>query len=123
MPWRSGLFADDGPDYAYTIPYPSSGTRHLLDRLDFILERHRLDLLIPTLDAEIEPLIRLEPELTRRGIRTCLPTLDAFRARAKHVLDRLCADCGCATYRSASNWPTISPEAPPGHASQRSAFP
>lgn len=97
---ESGIFADDGPDWAYLIPYPSSGAKAFLDRLDVILKKHPIEILIPTLDTEIEMLIRLEPELTARGIRSFLPTLESFRASGKPVLDKLCESCGCATPRS-----------------------
>lgn len=101
---ESGVFAEDGPDWVYTLPYPSSGSQPLLQRLDFILRDHRIDILMPTLDAEIEPLIRLEDELTARGIRTFLPSHDAFRARAKTVLADTCAACGCVTPRGELAW-------------------
>ena len=96
---ESGIFAEDGPDCSYTIPYPTAGTPALLERLDFILERHPVDILIPSLDAEIEPMIRLESQLANRGIRTLLPSLEAFRARAKPSLGKLCGGCGCETPR------------------------
>jgi len=97
---ESGIFAEDGPDCSFTIPYPTAGTPALLERLDFILERHPIDILIPSLDAEIEPLIRAESQLASRGIRTFLPSLDAFRARAKSSLGKLCRECDCETPRS-----------------------
>ncbi len=96
---ESGIFAEDGPDCSYTIPYPTAGTPALLDRLDFILERNPIDILIPSLDAEIEPLIRMESQLADRGIRTFLPSLEAFRARAKSSLGNLCRECECETPR------------------------
>ena len=91
---ESGAYADDGPDVVYTIPYTAAGSAPLLDRLDAVSWSHPIDLLIPTLDAEIETLIRLEPELSTRGIRTCLPSRDAFRARSKAKLADLCRECG-----------------------------
>jgi len=97
---ESGIFAEDGPDCSYTIPYPTAGTPALLERLDFILKRHPINILIPSLDAEIEPMIRLESQLASRGIRTLLPSLEAFRARAKPSLGKLCDSCECKTPRS-----------------------
>jgi carbamoyl-phosphate synthase large subunit len=94
---ESGIFADDGPDWSYTVPYPTAGTQALLERLDFIRTRHPIDILIPNLDAEIEPLIRLEAPLAERGIKTFLPTLDSFRARSKSNLRKLCQSCDCET--------------------------
>jgi carbamoyl-phosphate synthase large subunit len=92
---ESGAYADDGPDVVCTIPYAAAGAGPLLERLDFISWSHPIDVLVPTLDAEIETLIRLEPELAARGIRTCLPSRDAFRARSKAKLADLCRECGC----------------------------
>jgi carbamoyl-phosphate synthase large subunit len=92
---ESGAYAEDGPDVVYTIPYASAGSGPLIDRLDTVSWSHPIDLLIPTLDSEIETLIRLEPELLTRGIRTCLPSRDAFRARSKEKLADLCRECGC----------------------------
>ena len=91
---ESGAYAEDGPDVVYTIPYAAAGSEPLLDRLDTVAWSHPIDLLIPTLDAEIETLIRLEPELATRGIRTCLPSRESFRARSKAKLADLCRECG-----------------------------
>ena len=104
---ESGVFAPEGPDWAYTLPYPTSGSAALLDRLDFILAKHRVQILIPTLDAEIEPLIRLHQELADRGVQTFLPTLDSFRAGPK----RSWANCAkpAAAPRRAANSPGMSP--------------
>ncbi len=97
---ESGIFADDGPDWAYTIPFPSAGGRAFLERLDSIRKEQPIEILIPTLDTEVEMLIELEPELAARGVRCFLPTLESFQARAKPVLEEFCAACDCATPRS-----------------------
>ena len=94
---ESGIFATDGPDWAYTIPYPTAGSKALLERLDFIKQRHDFSILIPTLDTEIELMIRLQPELESRGIQCFLPTLESFQNRAKSQLSKLCEACACQT--------------------------
>jgi carbamoyl-phosphate synthase large subunit len=58
--------------------------------------------LIPTLDAEIMPLIQLSDALSERGIKMMLPEADAFKARSKQELESLATDCCCRTPRSCS---------------------
>jgi len=94
---ESGIYADDAPDAVYTIPYPSTGTRAFLERLDYILARHPVKALIPTLDAEIQPWIGLEAELANRGVGVLLPTAAMFKERSKSLLPLMCAECGVKT--------------------------
>lgn len=94
---ESGIYAKDRPDVVFTIPYPSAGKSVLLDRLDSILELAPFDLLLPTLDAEIEPLIHLEKSLLERGITPVLPTAEAFHSRTKQNLSVLCDRCDVKT--------------------------
>ena len=94
---ESGIYAEDRPDVVFTIPYPSSGKLVLLDRLDSILEQAPFDLLLPTLDAEIEPLIHLEKSLCERGVVSILPSAEAFQARTKQNLSNLCDRCEVKT--------------------------
>ncbi len=96
-PLESGIYADDGPDVAFTMPYPSAGTGPFLDRMDAICQEEPVDVLIPSLDAELEPLVRMRPQLEERGIRICMPPQDAFEARNKHKLAQLAARCGVST--------------------------
>jgi carbamoyl-phosphate synthase large subunit len=94
---ESGIYAEDRPDVVYTIPYPSSGQKVLLNRL---LEIHALvpyDVLLPTLDAEIEPLLHLDVELRQRGIIPILPEDTSFHTRSKQNLTDLCQQCDVRT--------------------------
>ncbi len=99
---ESASYTDDGPDVVFEFPYPSSGNDALLARLDYILERYPIDILIPTLDAEILPMIQLSEALRERGIMMMLPDAEAFKARSKQELETLAEDCGCRTPRSIS---------------------
>ena len=94
---ESGIYAEDRPDVVFTIPYPSAGKRALLDRLDTILKQASFDLLLPTLDAEIEPLIHLKKFLLERGVTAVLPSAEAFHARTKMNLSDLCNRCDVKT--------------------------
>lgn len=86
---ESGIYGPSSPDAAFTLPYPSCPTSVLLGRLDEIRERFPFDVLIPTLDAEMEPMLALRQELADRGIRAMLPDPRAFTARSKKHLPKL----------------------------------
>jgi carbamoyl-phosphate synthase large subunit len=93
---ESGIYAADGPDEVQLMPYPSAGGGPFLDRLDALQRRAPIDMLIPSLDAEIELLVHLRAELARRGVRVCLPDSAALRRRAKAHLPELARACGVA---------------------------
>ncbi len=94
---ESGIYTDDGCDYAYQIPFPSTGPAAFLDRLDYILTQHKIDIFIPTLDAEILPFIKLKSDFDARDIRCLLPSVEAFMERSKSMLDTMAESCGCKT--------------------------
>jgi carbamoyl-phosphate synthase large subunit len=94
---ESGIYSDHCADIVFELPYPSAGEGALLQRLDTIHARYPIDVLIPTLDAEILPMIGLLPRLAERGIRTLLPERSAFEARRKSELMALTDRCGCLT--------------------------
>ena len=94
---ESGIYADDKPDIVHTIPYPSSGKQALLDRIETILEISSFDILLPTLDAEIEPLIKMNDALIEMGITTIIPSLDSFQKRTKANLTELCKNADVRT--------------------------
>jgi carbamoyl-phosphate synthase large subunit len=76
-------------DAAYLMPYPKTGKAALLEKIRYIHERERLDVIIPTLDSEILNFIQIGDELTEMGIRTYLPTEEQFTKRAKVNLHKL----------------------------------
>lgn len=86
-----GLYMDDVTSRNYLIPYPSSGLQHLLERIRFIHEKEKLDLIIPTLDSELYGFIKIQDELKSMGIRTFLPTIDQLNIRAKDKLFDFCS--------------------------------
>jgi carbamoyl-phosphate synthase large subunit len=78
-----GIFMHDLVDKTYQIPYPSSGTETIFERLQYINESENLDVIIPNFDAELYPFIRLEEKLRQLGIFMFLPTLEQFEERHK----------------------------------------
>ena len=90
---ESGIYMEGGPDVVYAMPYPTSGSGPYFERLDEILKASPADLFIATLDAEIELLVHLEDEITRRGLRCIMPGKDSLQRRAKQHLTELAEAC------------------------------
>jgi len=78
-----GIYMHDLVDKTYQLPYPSSGTDALYERLLSINDIEHIDVLIPNFDAELYNFIRIESQLEKMGIRTFLPTPEEFEARDK----------------------------------------
>lgn len=78
-----GIYMHDLVDKTYQIPYPSGGTDSLLERLKYIHEEEKLDLIIPNFDAELFNFIRLRKVLLSMGIHTFLPDMAQFESRDK----------------------------------------
>ena len=88
-----GLYLAGIADHAYLMPYPSAGADALAARLFAIHAEHPIDVLVPTLDAELPLWVRLRDDLASAGIATFLPTADSLAARSKDRLHEL-ADRG-----------------------------
>jgi carbamoyl-phosphate synthase large subunit len=81
-----GIYMHELVDKTYQIPYPSKGTDILFERLQYIHEQEKLDLIIPNFDAELFPFMKLSPELDKMGIKTFLPTQKQYEEREKFNL-------------------------------------
>jgi len=91
-----GIYAEDIINEIFLLPYPSQGMEPLLSRLEYVHERVGIDVIIPTLDAELPSFISLEPRLHALGIATFLPTRDQLELRGKGQLAALGAAAGVA---------------------------
>jgi carbamoyl-phosphate synthase large subunit len=78
-----GIYMGHQVNKTYKIPYPASGTQALLERLKYIQEKEKIDVLIPNFDAELYNFIKLVPELKSIGINTFLPSLQQLEKRDK----------------------------------------
>ncbi len=78
-----GIFMHNLVDKTYQFPYPSAGVDTIMERLMYIHDKEKIDVLIPNFDAELYPLIKLETELKEKGIYMCLPTMEQFEERHK----------------------------------------
>ena len=83
---ESGIYYPGLADEIYQMPFPSEGKDVILARIDYILAKTKIDILIPTLDSEIIGYIRLAKELEQRGIKTYLPTEEQLLLRDKSKL-------------------------------------
>ena len=88
-----GNFMPGVADHAYLLPYPSVGVAALSERLLAIHALTPIDVLIPTLDAELPIWVRLQDLLADHGIATFLPDADTLALRNKDRLHEL-ADLG-----------------------------
>ena len=78
-----GVYAADIVREVFMIPYPSQGRDAFLSRLRYVHDKVGLDVIIPTLDAELPSFIDLEPRLRELGIGMLLPTRDQLELRSK----------------------------------------
>ncbi|MEA2042605.1 MAG: ATP-grasp domain-containing protein [Bacteroidota bacterium] len=81
-----GIYMDNIADKIYQIPYPSTGSDELIERIEYINSKENLQVLIPNFDAELFTFMKAEEKLKSMGIDTFLPTVKQFEERHKHVL-------------------------------------
>jgi carbamoyl-phosphate synthase large subunit len=81
-------------EHVFLMPFPSMGWDDVKERLIEIKEKTGLDILIPTLDAELPLLIKYQDELNEMGIKTLLPSLEQFKLREKANLAEFCEKLG-----------------------------
>jgi len=89
-----GMYMDWLLDKAYILPYPSGEPEGYLQRLYQIQTSCGLDMVIPSLDAELPLYIKYQKELAQHGIRTFLPSLEQFRLRGKDRLGDVAKSMG-----------------------------
>lgn len=101
-PLDPGAFMTGICDDVFLMPYPSQGAEVLLERLRAIHEITPIDVLIPTLDAELSAYIKMEPELKRLGIHMVLPGEERLRLRAKDRFGDLGDSIGLSVPKNAT---------------------
>jgi carbamoyl-phosphate synthase large subunit len=95
--YDTGLYDGGLLDHTYLIPYPNQGSDQVFDRLRYIHEQVRIDVLIPTLDSELSLYQQLAPRLKTLGIALYLPSREAVQQRSKVNLPRFCRAEGVDT--------------------------
>lgn len=81
-----GNFMSQLLDNSFLFPYPNTGPIPLLDRIRQVHSLVNLDIIIPTLDSELDNYITISTELEKMGIRTFLPDRKALHTRDKSFL-------------------------------------
>jgi carbamoyl-phosphate synthase large subunit len=85
----STAYADNLVDRVYQLPFPQEDEEKYLLRMAEIVEKTRIDFLIPNLDFEIPLVARLESELRDLGIRLLVPAEPTIALCKKENLPKL----------------------------------
>jgi carbamoyl-phosphate synthase large subunit len=93
-PLDPGVYLDAFCDVGYLLPYPSAGDSAFLERIADIQHEQGVELLMPTLDAELPGLVRLASQLADMGVRTFLPSATQLELRNKDRLEELAEHAG-----------------------------
>lgn len=88
-PLDPGIYMRGICDNVFLMPYPSQGVDHLLERIKEIHSKIRLDVIIPTLDSELDAYLRIGEELEKLGIKSFLPSVEGLKVRSKVYFERL----------------------------------
>jgi carbamoyl-phosphate synthase large subunit len=81
-----GIYMEGLCSRIFQVPYPSSGSDDLIERIEDIHRQETIDVLVPNFDAELFSFMKNEERLNQQGIRTFLPTFEQFQEREKHRL-------------------------------------
>lgn len=84
-----GIYSDDIVDDVFLLPYPSQGVDALRNRLAYIRTRVPIDVIIPTLDSEMDAFVTLADELKKAGVSTFMPSHEQLDLRSKVELANL----------------------------------
>jgi carbamoyl-phosphate synthase large subunit len=87
-----GNFMTELLDNSFLMPYPSSGPQVLLERIRYIHSIKKLDVIIPTLDSELDNYINIASQLAELGIRMILPGKKELHTRDKSYLNESLKD-------------------------------
>lgn len=88
--YDTGIYDEGIWDEVYLIPYPSEGEFNVLARIREIHKHTRIDVLIPTLDAELNSFMKIREELEELGIKVLLPSNKSLKMRSKPYLANFC---------------------------------
>ncbi len=81
-----GIYMEGLCSRIFQIPYPSSGSDELIERIEDIHRQEKIDVLVPNFDAELFSFMKNKERLLQQGIHTFLPTFQQFQEREKHRL-------------------------------------
>ncbi|MFM2307400.1 MAG: hypothetical protein RLZZ367_2069 [Bacteroidota bacterium] len=82
-----GIYMHNLVAKTYQIPLPSAGIASIMERMRYIHNIEKIDVVIPNFDAELHNFIKMAPVLERElGIKSFLPTIEQFEERHKSNL-------------------------------------
>lgn len=82
-----GIYMHNLVAKTYQIPLPSAGIASIMERIKYIHNIEKIDVVIPNFDAELHNFIKMAPVLERElGIKSFLPTIEQFEERHKSNL-------------------------------------
>jgi carbamoyl-phosphate synthase large subunit len=86
---ESGIYAEEGPNSVHLMPFPYTGKETYFKRLKEIHHQVPFDILIPTLDSELDILVSMQEELKKLGVKCCIPDRSTLERRSKARLPEL----------------------------------
>ncbi len=93
----TGIYDEELLDHTYLIPYPNTSSAFILERILYIHDQHRIDVIIPTLDSELGLYQSIETQLKEAGISVFLPKKEVSQKVKKSVLTEFCEENGIHT--------------------------
>jgi carbamoyl-phosphate synthase large subunit len=99
-PLDTGNYLNGIADSVYLMPFPSQGSKMMFASIQAIHKKWPVDVLLPTLDAELPVLLKLAPRLRMLGIHTFLPRPAELELRSKAKLGELQTKLGISVPRS-----------------------
>ncbi len=85
-----GAYMPEVASRSYLIPYPSAGVEAFFERLEQINSIENIDVIFPTLDAELFAFSKLAARLEDLNIKTFIPTKEQLILRGKDKLFDFC---------------------------------
>lgn len=85
-----GAYMSEVAERSYIIPYPSAGIDAFYERLEYINSVENLDVIFPTLDAELFAFSKISSKLEELNIKTFIPTKEQLILRGKDKLFDFC---------------------------------
>ncbi len=82
----AGNYMSELVSACYLAPYPNTGPNALLERISEIHKVEHIDVILPTLDSELDNYIAIEPQLRYLGIKLLLPQKASLVLRDKPTL-------------------------------------
>ncbi len=84
-----GIYMHELLDKVYQLPLPSAGSSVLKERLQYIHQKEKLNVIIPNFDAELHNFIKIQHALkSEMEIATFLPSHESFEERQKSELNK-----------------------------------